>query len=105
MRVGGAREHRPDKATVQYSVNGTEYFRGPKYDEPTASATRIIVGTVGSSKVIDDLISSGKLDVSEIEGKWESFVSQLVFSFLLFITLLASQTLVHEPHPERNIKK
>lgn len=61
-------------------MNGTEYFRGPKYDEPTASATRIIVGTVGSSKVIDDLISSGKLDVSEIEGKWESFVSQLVES-------------------------
>lgn len=61
-------------------MNGTAYFHGPKYDEPAAADTVIIAGTLGSSKIIDDLVSRGKLDVSAIEGKWESFVSQLVES-------------------------
>lgn len=59
-------------------MNSTEYFYGPNFTDPSAEDTVIIVGTVGHSKVIDDLISSGKLDVSGIRGKWESFVSKLV---------------------------
>ncbi|KAJ3044534.1 hypothetical protein HDV00_001961 [Rhizophlyctis rosea] len=38
----------------------------------------IIVGTVGKSKLIDQLASSGKINVKEITGKWESFKIQLV---------------------------
>jgi hypothetical protein len=38
----------------------------------------IIVGTIGNSSLIDDLISSGQLDVSEVEGQWESYVSAVV---------------------------
>lgn len=38
----------------------------------------IIAGTIGKSSLIDNLISSGKIDVSTIEGEWESFSSQLV---------------------------
>lgn len=38
----------------------------------------IIAGTVGKSPLIDSLASSGKIDVSAIKGKWESFSSQLV---------------------------
>ena len=38
----------------------------------------IIVGTVGSSKIIDALVASKQLDVSPIVGKWESYVSQVV---------------------------
>ncbi|CAO2655072.1 Nn.00g118050.m01.CDS01 [Neocucurbitaria sp. VM-36] len=38
----------------------------------------IIAGTIGKSPLIDSLVSSGKLDVSAIRGKWESFTSQLV---------------------------
>lgn len=38
----------------------------------------VIAGTVGNSTLIDALVSSGTIDVSEIEGKWESFTSQLV---------------------------
>lgn len=34
----------------------------------------IIIGTIGRSKLIDGLISSRKLDVSAVRGKWESFV-------------------------------
>src|SRR5450755_2545276 len=38
----------------------------------------VIVGTIGKSRVIDDLIRSGKIDVSSIAGKWESFLIQVV---------------------------
>lgn len=38
----------------------------------------IIIGTIGKSKVIDQLIYDGKLDVAEVTGKWESFVIQAV---------------------------
>jgi len=34
----------------------------------------IIIGTLGKNKQIDKLVSSKKLDVREIEGKWESFI-------------------------------
>jgi hypothetical protein len=38
----------------------------------------IIAGTIGKSTIIDELASAGKIDVSGIKGKWESFTSQLV---------------------------
>ena len=34
----------------------------------------IVIGTIGKSKLIDKLISSGKLDVEDLKGKWESFL-------------------------------
>lgn len=36
----------------------------------------IIVGTIGESKAIDTLELCGDIDLSEIEGKWESFTIQ-----------------------------
>lgn len=38
----------------------------------------VIVGTVGKSAVVDQLIADDKLDVSELEGKWEMFTTQIV---------------------------
>lgn len=38
----------------------------------------IVAGTIGSSKLIDSLISVGKLDVDSVKGKWESFVLDVV---------------------------
>jgi Glycosyl hydrolase family 115/Gylcosyl hydrolase family 115 C-terminal domain len=38
----------------------------------------IIIGTVGKSALIDELVSSGKLDVTGIRGKWEFFLIQVV---------------------------
>src|SRR6266536_3494552 len=38
------------------------------------SASAIIVGTLGHSPLIDALVLAGKLDVSRLRGKWESFV-------------------------------
>jgi hypothetical protein len=34
----------------------------------------ILVGTLGKSKLIDDLVAAGKLDVDAIRGKWEGYV-------------------------------
>jgi hypothetical protein len=34
----------------------------------------IIIGTLGKSKLIDELVSSGKLDVKDLGVKWESFI-------------------------------
>ena len=39
-----------------------------------ASGCCIIIGTLGKSKMIDDLVASGKLDAEDLKGKWESFV-------------------------------
>lgn len=34
----------------------------------------VIIGTVGKSKLVDNLITSGKLDGTDLKDKWESFV-------------------------------
>jgi hypothetical protein len=38
----------------------------------------ILIGTIGSSQIIDKLIADKKIDVSEIKGQWESFLIQTV---------------------------
>ena len=38
----------------------------------------IIAGTLGKSSFIDSMVSAGKIGVSDIKGKWESFSSQVV---------------------------
>jgi hypothetical protein len=38
----------------------------------------ILIGTIGQSKIIDQLIASKRLDVSRIKGTWESFIIQTV---------------------------
>jgi hypothetical protein len=42
------------------------------------SGETIIIGTVGKSRIIDDLVKAGKVNVSDISGKWESFFLQVV---------------------------
>lgn len=63
---------------MQYRTLDEQHFSGPNYSEPDAGNTKIIVGTIGHSELIDKLVKDRKLDVSKIKGKWESFVSQLV---------------------------
>ncbi len=43
-----------------------------------AGSTAILIGTVGRSALIDGLVSSGKLNVDAIRGKWEAFVIETV---------------------------
>jgi hypothetical protein len=38
----------------------------------------VLIGTIGKSEVIDDLIRQHKLDVSGIAGKWESAITAIV---------------------------
>ena len=51
-----------------------------KYTNKPDSKEVVIVGTIGKSPVIDQLIKSKKLDVKSISGKWESFVIQTIDS-------------------------
>jgi hypothetical protein len=46
----------------------------------------IIVGTIGRSTIIDHLVKTGKIDVGQIRGKWESFFLQVVSSPLPGVT-------------------
>ncbi len=48
------------------------------HDAASAGANTIIIGTIGQSVLIAGLIQSGKIDVSEISNKWESFFLQTV---------------------------
>ena len=41
-------------------------------------ASAVLVGTLGSSALIDRLVRESKLDVTEIRGKWESFSVQVL---------------------------
>jgi len=38
----------------------------------------VLIGTLGHSALIDSLVQSGKLDVSNLAGRWETFVVQTV---------------------------
>jgi Glycosyl hydrolase family 115/Gylcosyl hydrolase family 115 C-terminal domain len=42
------------------------------------SQSPILIGTLGKSAALDALVASGKLDVSAIRGKWESYIIQTV---------------------------
>ncbi len=46
----------------------------------------IIIGTIGRTRVIDDLVKTGKIDAGRILGKWESFSIQVVSYPLAGIT-------------------
>lgn len=39
-----------------------------------SNAASVVAGTIGQSRIIDDLIARGLIDVSDIKGKWESFI-------------------------------
>jgi len=52
------------------------------HDAKSMGSNAIIVGTIGKSKIIDQLISERKIDVTAIAGKWESFFIQVVSNAL-----------------------
>ncbi|KAL3485507.1 hypothetical protein BJX62DRAFT_229455 [Aspergillus germanicus] len=63
-------------------VNGTVQVINATGPRETAAVKDkravIITGTIGHSSLIDSLVQHDKLDISEIEGKWESYISQVV---------------------------
>jgi len=38
----------------------------------------VMIGTLGRSTLIDQLVSAGKLDVSKIKGRWEGFLIEVI---------------------------
>jgi hypothetical protein len=46
--------------------------------EENLGTNAIIIGTIGKSRIIDQLIQAGKIDVSSITDKWESYFTQVV---------------------------
>ncbi|KAI0311862.1 hypothetical protein OF83DRAFT_1177164 [Amylostereum chailletii] len=53
-------------------------FSTPTTSKHNASTKAIIVGTLGKSSLIAQVVNNTQLDVSAIEGKWESFVTRVV---------------------------
>ncbi|KAI1094135.1 glycoside hydrolase family 115 protein [Rostrohypoxylon terebratum] len=74
-----AYEYKPiTRNYTHYEVNDTQRFHGPEFTDPSTENIAIIAGTLGHSEVVDGLVTSGKLDISGIEGKWESFTTKIV---------------------------
>ncbi|MBN2013319.1 glycosyl hydrolase 115 family protein [candidate division KSB1 bacterium] len=40
----------------------------------------VIIGTIGRNDIIDDLIKTGRIDASRIDGQWESYALQVIES-------------------------
>ena len=47
-------------------------------DKLPAADEIVLIGTVGNSPLIDQLVSAGKLDVTGIAGQWETSLQQVV---------------------------
>jgi hypothetical protein len=47
-------------------------------DKKISGKNVVIIGTIGKSELIDRLVRAGKISVSEVTGKWESFFIQTV---------------------------
>ncbi len=75
-----------DDILIQKSANflagDIEMVTGHKSEVITSldqvDGTPIITGIIGNSSFIDQLIESGKLNVTEIEGEWERFIIETV---------------------------
>jgi hypothetical protein len=66
------------------TLNGSSFsnFSKTNWNNSTTFAPEgaIIVGTLGRSPVIDQLVNSGKIHIESIAGQWESFISTVVDS-------------------------
>jgi len=47
-------------------------------DDVPSGEEVVLIGTIGRSPLIDSLVAAGRLDVSGIEGKWETSLEQVV---------------------------
>ncbi|MEO8532129.1 MAG: glycosyl hydrolase 115 family protein [Flavobacterium sp.] len=50
----------------------------PVFENIKPEKKAILIGTIGKSRIIDQLIADKKIDVSGIKGQWESFLIQTV---------------------------
>jgi hypothetical protein len=73
----GAKRAAGDLAADFERVLGTKAAVSSASSVPE-SGPAIIIGTIGKSPIVDGLISSSKIDVSNVKGKWETYVAQVV---------------------------
>ncbi len=50
----------------------------PEINDQNPARYQIIIGTIGKSEMIDQLVREGKINVSAISSQWESFLIQVV---------------------------
>jgi hypothetical protein len=48
------------------------------HEETGLGKNAVIIGTIGKSKIIDQLIKNVKIDTASIDGKWESYIVEVV---------------------------
>lgn len=65
-------------ATTTFNVTGKTGFGSSGPGGYKLRGGVIIAGTIGNSSIINRLIEEGKVDVSEVEGNWEAYVSTVV---------------------------
>ena len=63
------------QADIQRVTNRTPAITSSKSE---LANNTVIIGTIGKSPVIDELVRDNKIDVTQIKGKWESFLIQVV---------------------------
>jgi hypothetical protein len=73
--AGVARAARDLQADV-FRVSGCKALL--RDNENSLSGDVVLIGTIGKSRIIDQLIRERKIDVSQIDGKWESTLIQVV---------------------------
>ncbi|HEY6913416.1 MAG TPA: glycosyl hydrolase 115 family protein, partial [Paludibacter sp.] len=59
---------------LQNDIDSVTGYKPEILSSGLSTGYEIVVGTVGKSKLIDQLIASKKLDAKDLKGKWESFV-------------------------------
>ncbi|MFA9390381.1 MAG: glycosyl hydrolase 115 family protein [Prolixibacteraceae bacterium] len=59
---------------LQNDINNVTGIKPNLLTSEASSEYEIIIGTLGKSKLIDQLVKSKKLELKDLEGKWESFV-------------------------------
>jgi len=63
---------------LQSDINRVTDVKPKLFTSDVSTHYEIVIGTLGKSKQIDDLVASGKLDTKDLKGKWESFVIKTV---------------------------
>jgi hypothetical protein len=61
-------------ADLQRDIDSVTGVKPQVFSNGAFADCEIVIGTLGKNKQIDKLVSSKKLDVKDLKGKWESFV-------------------------------
>jgi hypothetical protein len=69
--------------SADWKVSGVTSQIVEKGTYPSKGA--LLIGTIGKSKIIDQLIANKELDVSAIKGHWESYLIQTVHGNLVVV--------------------